>query len=393
MDWEKYEWQPYSTQISEVAAMQRILLAISGLNPQVITETLYCLHMEGRAVQAIHIITTRPGKDSVLTALLDNGKGKFYQFCTEYELAASGVDFHPDNIHVPKNTEGKELDDILSQEDNEAFLKLCLRLTANLTADSRSAVYFLVAGGRKTMTSCVSFAAQMYGRKQDRIFHVLVSPEFEGHRDFWYPPKESRLLKLRDKNGEPFYKETRYATVQLISIPFLSLRKHLPGHLLTGPDTPGALMARLVREEERVFTLSLTGRTVTYGSLQMDIKPAHMALLACFAEIRLHSCDELSQDPTDCPPWFLGLEELFARQTRLTALYETIRGTDASGMSDTGITNLNAENFNSYKSRIKSELQTNFGTLADALIIQSWGKRPNTRYGLRINKKGLVLLH
>ncbi len=371
--------------------MQRILLAISGLNPQVITETLYCLHMEGRAVQAIHIITTRPGKDSVLTALLDNGKGKFYQFCTEYELAASGVDFHPDNIHVPKNTEGKELDDILSQEDNEAFLKLCLRLTANLTADSRSAVYFLVAGGRKTMTSCVSFAAQMYGRKQDRIYHVLVSPEFEGHRDFWYPPKESRLLKLRDKNGEPFYKETRYATVQLISIPFLSLRKHLPGHLLTGPDTPGALMARLVREEERVFTLSLTGRTVTYGSLQMDIKPAHMALLACFAEIRLHSCDALPQDPTDCPPWFLGLEEFFTQQERITALYETIRGINANGMSDTGITNLNAENFRSYMSRVNQSLRTAFGPAGEQLTIQPWGKRPSTRYGIRIEKNRLKL--
>lgn len=373
--------------------MQRILLAVSGLNPQVITETLYCLHMEGRAVDAIHIITTRPGKDSVLTGLLDSGKGKFYQFCDEYELAASSVDFHPDNIHVPQNTEGQELDDILSQEDNEALLELSLRLTAALTSDDRSAVYFLVAGGRKTMTSCLSFAAQIYGRRQDRIYHVLASPEFEGHREFWYPPIESRLLKLHDKNGEPFYKETRYANIQLISIPFLSLRKHLPDCLLAGPDVPGALMAQLVREEERFFTLSLAGKTVAYGSLQMDIKPAHLALLACFAEIRLHSSDALPQDPADCPSWFLGLEEFFTQQKRITALYETIRGTNAGGMSDTGITNLNAENFRSYMSRVNQSLRTAFGPAGEQLAIQPWGKRPSTRYGIRIEKNRLRLNH
>lgn len=371
--------------------MHRILLAVSGLNPQVITETLYCLHMEGRAVQAIHLVTTRPGRDRALAALLDGGCGKFYQFCREYDLAAAKIDFHPDNIHVPQNSQGRELDDILSQEDNEALLQLCLELAAGLTAESRNTVYFLVAGGRKTMTSCLSFAAQMYGRRQDRIYHVLVSSEFEGHREFWYPPKESHLLKLHDKNGDPFYKETRYANIQLISIPFLSLRKHLPAGLIHGPDTPGALMAQLVREEERFFTLSLTGKTVTYGSLQMDIKPAHLALLACFAEIRLHSCDALPQDPADCPPWFLGLEEFFTQQERITALYETIRSMSASGMSDTGITNLNAENFRSYMSRVNQSLRTTFGPAGEQLTIQPWGKRPSTRYGIRIEKNRLKL--
>ena len=36
--------------------MKNILLAVVGLTPQVITEALYALHQEGRAVNAIHII-------------------------------------------------------------------------------------------------------------------------------------------------------------------------------------------------------------------------------------------------------------------------------------------------------------------------------------------------
>ena len=55
--------------------MRRILLAVSGMSPQIITETLYCLHSEGRDVSAIHITTTRLGKALLQSGLLDSGKG------------------------------------------------------------------------------------------------------------------------------------------------------------------------------------------------------------------------------------------------------------------------------------------------------------------------------
>ena len=43
--------------------MKNILLAVTGLSPQVITETLYALHQINRRVDAIHVITTRDGKE------------------------------------------------------------------------------------------------------------------------------------------------------------------------------------------------------------------------------------------------------------------------------------------------------------------------------------------
>ncbi len=44
--------------------MKNILLAVTGLSLQVITETLYALHQNNRHVDAIHVITTRrQGKD------------------------------------------------------------------------------------------------------------------------------------------------------------------------------------------------------------------------------------------------------------------------------------------------------------------------------------------
>jgi len=43
--------------------MKNILLAVTGLSPQVITETLYALHQNNRKVDSVHVITTRDGKD------------------------------------------------------------------------------------------------------------------------------------------------------------------------------------------------------------------------------------------------------------------------------------------------------------------------------------------
>jgi len=56
-------------------------------------------------------------------------------------------------------------------------------------------------------------------------------------------------------------------------------------------------------------------------------------------------------------------------------------------MSDTGIINLDADNFNMNKSRIKQDLLSCFGLYAlKDLEIASVGTRPNTRYGIMMDK-------
>ncbi|MBU1055678.1 MAG: hypothetical protein KKC46_17910 [Proteobacteria bacterium] len=50
--------------------MKNILLSVVELSPQVITETLYTLHQNGREVHALHVITTRNGRDIVFADLL-----------------------------------------------------------------------------------------------------------------------------------------------------------------------------------------------------------------------------------------------------------------------------------------------------------------------------------
>ena len=60
--------------------MKNILLAVTGLSPQVITETLYALNRMNRPVHAIHVITTRKGAERVHLSLLQSGEGHFFRF-------------------------------------------------------------------------------------------------------------------------------------------------------------------------------------------------------------------------------------------------------------------------------------------------------------------------
>ena len=92
--------------------MKNILLAVVGLSPQVITETLFALHQQNRRVDAIHIITTRQGKEEINAHLLSPGDGKYYRYLREYNIDPESINFGFGNIHTIKDRNGMEIDDI-----------------------------------------------------------------------------------------------------------------------------------------------------------------------------------------------------------------------------------------------------------------------------------------
>jgi CRISPR-associated protein Csx14 len=104
--------------------MKNILLAVTGLSPQVITETLFALHQSKKTVDAVHIITTRDGKEMIYATLLSGKKGRYYQYLDEYGINPSSIDFSHRNIHVISDEHGIEIPDIGSELDNERFLAI-----------------------------------------------------------------------------------------------------------------------------------------------------------------------------------------------------------------------------------------------------------------------------
>ena len=243
------------------------------------------------------------------------------------------------------------------------------------------------------MSSCLTIAAQMYGRLQDRLYHVLVYPEFESNRDFYYPPKESKRIKLMDKNGEPFFKETKFAEINLIPIPFFSVRNMLSDDFLKEPKDPATLMLSIIKEEKSGLTVNLKACKVVYKTLELDLMPARMALYAFFI-MQKKNCSKRVESCENCVECFIDVESVLKKHDEITEIYKKISGSrPLNEMPDGGIINLDTENFRVYKSRIKENLRDRYGAYAlENMEIASVGLRPNTRYGIRVDKSAIEVV-
>ena len=373
--------------------MKNILLAVTGMTPQVITETVYALHQNNQSVDEIHIITTRNGKEKIYSQLIGSPQGYFYKYLEEYGFEKNDILFDHTHVHGVTDEYGNELEDILSAHDNERLLAKCLDLAFQFTAGKNTSVFFSVAGGRKTMSSCLTLAAQLYGRPQDRLYHVLVSPEFESNRDFFYPQKPSRQIELHDHQGRPYYKDTKFAQVILVPIPFVSIRHLLSSDQLREPKDPGTLMLSLIKEEEPRLTVSLPAGKISYKTLELDMMSSHMALYAFFA-MQKKQCLKTTDTCTGCHDCFMDISALEENQEVISKLYRKLCGTRPfEEMSSSGIAGLTTENFRSLRSKINKALLGAFGPYAGKeLEITATGTRPDTRYGILMDRKRMEIV-
>ncbi|GAB3375331.1 CRISPR-associated ring nuclease Csm6 [Azotobacter armeniacus] len=204
--------------------MQSILLAVTGMSPQVITETLYAIHREGLPWPSrIELITTRIGAAKARQGLLEHGH--LARLCNELRRPLPVLDER--QSWVVSTPDGQPVDDARNLEDHEALADFILARVRDLTADPRSSLHASLAGGRKTMTFYLGYAMSLFGRAQDKLSHVLVSPSFEGHPDFYYPSREQAAIRLPDGSRL----EPAQAQVELADIPFIRHRHSLPGLL------------------------------------------------------------------------------------------------------------------------------------------------------------------
>lgn len=209
---------------------RRVLVAVTGMSPQIVTETIYALAVEGSPVfrpTEVILVTTRRGMELAASKLLDARDGWFHRLLSDYGLPL--IAFDAERIHVLKDAAGAYLDDIRTPADNTAAADAITQLLCELTRDERSALHVSIAGGRKTMGFYTGYALSVYGRRQDRLSHVLVSPPSYESRGFFYPTRESMIIDTPDG---PI--DARDGKVSLAEIPFVRLREGLPDGLLEG---------------------------------------------------------------------------------------------------------------------------------------------------------------
>jgi CRISPR-associated protein (TIGR02584 family) len=258
---------------------RRVLLAVTGLTPQVVTETLFALSQRQHppfVPTEIHLLTTAAGAEHARLNLLSAEPGWFHRLRADYGLP--DIAFDADEIHILRDHRGYPMPDIRTPEENEQAADFITGVVARLTADRECALHVSLAGGRKTMGYYLGYALSLFGRPQDRLSHVLVSAPFESHPQFYYPTPQERVIHSLDR--QQLALDCRRAEVTLAVIPFVRLREGLPRRLLDGRAGLSEVVAAANRAlEPPQLILDLPPRRASADEQPFDLTPTEFAVL------------------------------------------------------------------------------------------------------------------
>lgn len=270
---------------------RRILLAVAGTTPQILTETLYALtqSVQPYIPTEVHVITTSEGAHRIRLQLLDEHTGRFHQFCRDYGLTGRIV-FTSENVTLLHDASGLPLADIVSPRDNELAADQIVSWLRSFAQDGECAIHACLAGGRKTMGFYLGYGLSLYGREQDRLSHVLVSPHFEGNRDFFYKPPVAQTLYSSAFVGgrvddRPL--STEDAEIWLAEIPFVRLRDGLPANLLGGKGSyTNAVQAVQSSLPDNNLLVDFQRHELVCGGVPVKLPPREFAFYAWHARRR-----------------------------------------------------------------------------------------------------------
>ena len=351
-------------------ATTNILLAVTGLTPQVVTETLYALFRQGEALPAqIHILTTQEGYERAKLTLINDGwLARLYK---DYQLPLP--QFTAQDIHILQDGNGKALTDIRSQADNQAMADCITEWIRTLTANPECALHVSIAGGRKTMGFYAGYALSLYGRPQDRLSHVLVSADYESHPQFYYPTPYSQVIYGNDATRKPL--DTQNAEVMLADIAFVRLRHGLDSNLLQGKTSFSLSVANAQQALGPAFlSVDVSRRLIRAQECVIKLIPADLAFY-CWLLKRQLAGDEPPACPCEGAP-DLDYAAEYLQQYRLIS--GELGGADRTvkalqqGMSKSF--------FEQRKSLVNKALKKYLNPAAAAYLIEAVGKRPRTRY-------------
>lgn len=361
---------------------RRILLAVTGLSPQVVTETLHALVKTDGSTPfvptEVHLITTAEGAQRARLALLSEDPGWFRRLLADYALPQ--VAFDESRIHcIPGSARGA-LEDIRDIEDNECAADFITEHVRRLTEDPRAALHVSIAGGRKSMGYYLGYAVSLFGRAQDRLSHVLVSEPFESSWDFFYPTPYSRVITTRDNK----LADTADARVTLAEIPFVRMRDGLPERLLSGRASFSATVSAAQRSREPRLEIDIERRRVGAGGEEVHLGQKEFAVYLWLAR----------RASTGCGPLALGKAGDAAAAEEFLDAYLRVGGAGADydrakkvlkGGMDTGY-------FGPARTRVNGALERALGKRAAApYLIANLGTTKAACYGLEIDPAAIAI--
>jgi len=364
---------------------RRVLVAVTGLSPQVITETLYGLAFINKpsfVPTEIHLVTTLEGAHRAKLDLLHEETGKFLAFCREYDLPP--IAFNLSTIHIITDRSGHEMDDIRTPAENEAAADCITGILSSLTQDANAAIHVSIAGGRKTMGYYLGYALSLFGREQDRLSHVLVSEGYEGHQDFYYPTKKSNVIY--DRNNRPL--DTSKAEIALAQIPFIRIRDSIPESLMSGTVSfLETINLAKKAEQEPTLIIDVNQKKISANGVIFTLKDILFAFY-CWVISQTLLEQVLLYKPNEYRPSPLYAEQFIAQYRKVVGSSRDIEKTSRGFELSEGMDN----NFFSEKiSRINRTLRQVLGKrLAEYFEIKGFGTRGHMFYATALKSEQVV---
>jgi CRISPR-associated protein Csx14 len=376
---------------------KEVLIFVAGTTPQIITETIYALIHQDPPIypDEIYVITTTHGKNLIKKNLID--LGRFGEFCKEFNIQKNIFD--ENSILVVKGNNVNFLDDIKEAKDNESLGDFITNFIRDKANNDRTRLHCSLAGGRKTMSFYMGTALQLFGRPWDKLYHVLVTPEFESNPDFYYKPKKNKVLTpfnpplSKGEKGEPLH--TKDAEIFLAELPFVRLRDKIPLN--------GKSFRKLVEEGQKEIDTALTQPfiriklkegIVLIGNKSIEFKPFHIVFYSYLLRQKLEKCvDPQRAYCLDCMDCYQQINDLVLPSVAeaMAKDYEVIYGKYSGHVENfrrQWKDGIDAAKLRSDRSKINREITETLGdeTLATYYTITSLRKYGGTRFGVRVEK-------
>ncbi|MBL9176717.1 MAG: TIGR02584 family CRISPR-associated protein [Verrucomicrobiaceae bacterium] len=270
--------------------MPATLIAVTGLSPAIVTETLWALAQEKPRILPARVvfITTLVGAGKIQEQLLTplpafDGQTAWQALraklkAKEHELIAEA----PRVIGQANKKTGTfdALPDIQTPEQNTLAAAFILEEVRRVVENPDTPLIASIAGGRKTMGALLHAAVTLIGREDDRLTHVLVDAPYETMPGFYFPGQPGPALKDRDGKEHPPAK----ARVHLADVPFVPLRNRFK-ELDDMPGSFDALRRKFSRElkedaaRPRLIEISHRKRTFWVDEQPMKMRSSALALL------------------------------------------------------------------------------------------------------------------
>jgi CRISPR-associated protein (TIGR02584 family) len=288
-----------------------ILLAVTGMSPAILTETIWALANPPEETAPIipHrviAVTTTEGRsrlqslfepspqlrgvspwEALRAALTQRG----HDLTSRLRFGSTSDDIRVITSADPATGRSRELQDIRNRTDNEAAADFILEQVRAFVENPDTQLIASIAGGRKTMSALLHACLNLLGRETDRLTHVLVSEPFDTLRDFWFPAQPGG--PIRDRDGRQH--DPQDAVVDLADVPFIPLRNLFrrelgtnPGSFLRLVDRCRADIRHRAAENLRV-TIDTARAELEVNSQTFKLAPTEMLTLLFLARRAKHN--------------------------------------------------------------------------------------------------------